>query len=53
MHPDFSPDISDQHLVAEWVKFPIATFQNLVESVPKRVEGVAAEKGTNLEWDFQ
>ena len=49
---DCQPDLIAQHqcpttlmLVAEWKQVPSAMFQHLVESVPRRVEAVIAEKG--------
>ena len=50
---DCEPDIIAQHqlpdltnaLVAEWKQIPAAMFQNLVESLPRRVQAVIAAKG--------
>jgi hypothetical protein len=38
------PDLTNS-LVAEWKQVPAAIFQNLVESLPRRVEAVIAAKG--------
>jgi hypothetical protein len=38
------PDLTNA-LVAEWKQVPTAMFQNLLESLPRRVEGVITAKG--------
>ena len=58
--PTSVPDLSNA-LVAKWKQVPASMFQYLVESLPRRVDAIIAEKGgTNsilmlmiLEWDFQ
>ena len=43
-HPTSVLDLT-KVLVAEWKQVPAATFQHLVESLPRRVEAVIAAKG--------
>ena len=43
-HPTSAPDLTIA-LVAEWKQFPVAMFQHLVESLPRRLEAVIAAKG--------
>ena len=42
--PTSVPDVTNS-LVADWKQVPAAMFQNLVESLPGRVETVIASKG--------
>jgi hypothetical protein len=42
-HPTSVPNLTNA-LVAEWKQVPVAIFQNLVESLPRRVEAVIAAK---------
>ena len=49
---DYKPGLIAQHqgptslmLVAEWKEVPVAIFQHLVESLPRRVEALIAAKG--------
>ena len=56
--PTSVPDLTNA-LLDEWAKIPTDRLQNLVESLPRRVEAVVAAKGGtnfilmpgNLEWD--
>ena len=43
-HPTSVPDLTHA-LVAEWKQIPAAMFQQLVESLPRRMEAVIAAKG--------
>ena len=43
-HPTSVPDLTNA-LVAEWKQVPAAMYQQLMESLPRRLEAVIAAKG--------